>query len=404
LYSPIFYICLLGMIFSLLLLGYNKGYKSANLFLAGVFFFSSLFFLTIFQFLFNTNIYVLAVFETVIPSFYFLICPFSYFYIRSILKDDSSLSKLDFLHFLPFAVAFIGTMPLLFSSWEYKLQIAENIRSNFWFNPTYRINIFIGPNQNKILKGIQILVYSTLNWYTVYKYKPQLRWSILHTRQYIIIRNWLIIFCAFLSLEAVFIIFGVFNVIVIQTKLLFLQSFNIYLSIMSFGFLMLNLSLLLIPQILYGLPFERTVWAVQPLYDDGEISPELTDDDEKSMPSFYSADYLAEIESSIKRAKDERLFLDHEFRMEHISNMSGKPLHHLAFFFSNINNSTFSEWRNNLRVQHSIQLINEGALKKHSLEGIASQCGFSSRHTFIRAFKINMGQTPTEYCKLKNLI
>jgi AraC-like DNA-binding protein len=173
---------------------------------------------------------------------------------------------------------------------------------------------------------------------------------------------------------------------------------------MSFGFVMLNLLLLLIPQILYGLPFERTVKSAQSLYDDGEILPELTNDDDKSMPSFYTAAYIAEIELSIKKAQDERLFLDHEFKMEHISNMSGIPLHHLAFFFSNIHKSSFSEWRNNLRVRHSLQLITEGSLKKHSFEGIASQCGFSSRHTFIRAFKMNLGQTPTEYCKLKGLI
>jgi AraC-like DNA-binding protein len=398
------YNCLAGMFLSLLLLGFNKGYKSANRYLSGALFFSSLFFLTTFVFLFSQNLSVIAFFETVIPSFYFLICPFAYFYVRGILKDDSRLSKLDFLHFSLFIIAFLGTMPLLFSSWENKLSIAENIRSDSWFNPSYRINSFFSPDQNKIIKAVQIFVYASLNWYTFYRYKQQLKQRILYTRQYNIIRNWLIIFCGFLSLEAVLLILGVYNVVTLQTKALFLERTYLYLLFMSFGFVMLNLLLLLIPQILYGLPFERTVKSAQSLYDDGEIPPELTNDDDKSMPSFYTAAYIAEIELSIKKAQDERLFLDHEFKMEHISNMSGIPLHHLAFFFSNIHKSSFSEWRNNLRVRHSLQLITEGYLKKHSFEGIASQCGFSSRHTFIRAFKMNMGQTPSEYCKLKDLI
>ncbi len=392
------------MFLSLLLLGFNKGYKSANRYLSGALFFSSLFFLTIDVFLFNQNLSVIALFETVVPSFYFLICPLSYFYIRSILSDDSSLSKADFLHFSLFVVAFSGTMPLLFSSWEHKLAIAENIRSNSWFNPTYRINSLLSPNQNKIIKAIHIFVYVLLNWYTFYRYKQQLKQRILYTKQYNIIRNWLIVFCGFFSFQAFFLIIGVYNVVTLQSKALFLETNYLYLLFMSFGFLMLNLVLLLIPQILYGLPFERTVTAVQPLLDDGEIAPELTNDDNKSIPSFYTPAYIAEIELSIKKAEDERLFLDHEFKMERISNMSGIPLHHLAFFFSNIHKSSFSEWRNNLRIRHSLQLITEGSLKKHSFEGIASQCGFSSRHTFIRAFKMNMGQTPTEYCKLKGLI
>lgn len=389
---------------SLLLLGFNKGYKSANRYLSGALFFSSLFFLTTDIFLFNQNLSVIALFETVFPSFYFLICPLSYFYIRSILSDDSSLSKADFLHFLLFVVAFSGTMPLLFSSWENKLAIAENIRSNSWFNPTYRINSFFSPNQNKIIKAIQIFVYASLNWYIFYRYKQQLKQRVLYTKQYNIIRNWLIVFCGFFSFQAFFLIIGVYNVVTLQSKALFLEANYLYLLFMSFGFLMLNLVLLLFPQILYGLPFERTVTAVQPLLDDGEIAPELTNDVDKSIPSFYTPAYIAEIELSIKKAEDERLFLDHEFKMEHISNMSGIPLHHLAFFFSNIHKASFSEWRNNLRIRHSIQLITDGSLKKHSFEGIASQCGFSSRHTFIRAFKMNLGQTPTEYCKSKGLI
>ena len=392
------------MFLSILLLGFNKGYKSANRYLSGALFFSSLFFLTTFVFLFNQNLSVIALFETVVPSFYFLICPLSYFYIRSILSDDSSLSKADFLHFSLFIVAFLGTMPLLFSSWENKLAIAENIRSNSWFNPTYRINSLLSPNQNKIIKAIQIFVYATLNWYIFYRYKQQLKQRVLYTKQYNIIRNWLIVFCGLFSFQAFFLIIGVYNVVTLQSKALFLEANYLYLLFMSFGFLMLNLVLLLFPQILYGLPFERTVTALQPLYDDGKITTEWTNDVDKSMPSFYTPAYIAEIELSIKKAQDERQFLDHEFKMEHISNMSGIPLHHLAFFFSNIHKSSFSEWRNNLRVRHSLQLINEGSLKKHSFEGIASQCGFSSRHTFIRAFKLNMGQTPTEYCKLKGLI
>ena len=394
--------CLLGMIFSLLLLAYNKGYKSANRFLAGVFFFSSLFFLTTFEFLFNKNIHIIAVFETVIPSFYFLICPFSYFYIRSILKDNSTLSKYDFLHFLPFAIAFLGTMPLLFSSWENKLQIAENIRSNYWFNPNYRINVFLSPNQNKILKAIQILVYVTLNWYTFYKYKLLLKQRVIHTRQYIIIRNWLIIFCAFLSLEAVFLIFGVYNVIVLHTKELFIQRYYLYLTIMSLGFLLLNFSLLLIPQILYGLPIERlsnvnTIESASEVDDMPLQEIEPFEEVDKVTPSFYTKEYLAQIEQLIKTVEDDALFIDPGFKMEDISKISSIPLHHLAYFFGNFSDCKFSEWRNNIRISHSIKLMNDGAMDDHSFEGIAFLCGFASRQTYIRAFKNKMGKTPSDF-------
>jgi AraC-like DNA-binding protein len=245
-------------------------------------------------------------------------------------------------------------------------------------------------------------VYVTLNWYTFYKYKLLLKQRILHTRQYVIIRNWLFIFCAFLSLEAVFLIFGVYNVIVLQTKELFIQRYYLYLTIMSLSFLLLNFSLLLIPQILYGLPIERlsnvnTIELAAELEDMSLQEPEPHADLDKVTPSFYSKDYIAQIEQWIKKAEEDALFIDPSFKMEDISKISAIPLHHLAYFFGNFNDQKFIEWRSNLRISHSIKLMNDGAMDDHSFEVIAQLCAFSSRQTFIRAFKSKMGKTPSDF-------
>jgi AraC-like DNA-binding protein len=212
----------------------------------------------------------------------------------------------------------------------------------------------------------------------------------------------LIIFCAFLSLEAVFLIFGVYNVIVLQTKELFIQRYYLYLTIMSLSFLLLNFSLLLIPQILYGLPIERlsnvnTIELAAELEDMSLQEPEPHADLDKVTPTFYTKDYLAQIEQLIKKVEDDALFTDPGFKMEDISKISSIPLHHLAYFFGNFSDNKFSEWRNNIRISHSIKLMNDGAMDDHSFEGIAFLCGFASRQTYIRAFKNKMGKTPSDF-------
>jgi AraC-like DNA-binding protein len=246
-----------------------------------------------------------------------------------------------------------------------------------------------------------------LIWFTFYKYNQKLKQRILHANQYYLIRNWLLIFCSFLSFAAVLISLGVYNVVTLQNKDLFLQNYYNSLLLLSFSFLLLNLALLMCPQILYGLPIERLagngISTPQELNNEllTHLKNESQDHEDKRIPSFYSTDYLTQIGLCIGEAKDNFLFLDSDFNMEQISEQSGIPLHHLAYYFSNIHPSKFVEWRNSLRVQHSIKLIEDGSLGDHSFEGVAIQCGFSSRHTFLRAFKSITGKTPSEYFKSK---
>ena len=164
------YFCLVGLFLPFLILFFNKGYKTSNRFLAGFLFFSSVYVLENFFFFYGDNISWVAFF-TIPHSVFYLIGPFSYFYIRSILRDNSKLSRLDMLHFVFFALSFIGIIPYVFTSWEAKLAIARNLQSNQWDLSQFKHNKIIPHKIDQLLSVILIFIYSSSHWFLLWKYK-----------------------------------------------------------------------------------------------------------------------------------------------------------------------------------------------------------------------------------------
>lgn len=401
--SPLVFICIIGIVFSVMLLIFNDGYKSANRFLAGVSFFWSLYYLNIYAYFFEKSLPIIAVSITVIPSFFYLIGPLSFFYVRGILKDNTRLSRLDSLHFMLFFLSLAGALPVMFSSWDNKLQIAENIRSNNWFDSTYQVNAIFSQHHNRIIRPIQLMLYVLLNWRTMYQYRFKLKQRILYTRQYKTIRNWLVMFCTIISWGVIVLIFSFYNMMVYQNKEVYLEHTYIHLLLISCSYLFLNLVLLFTPQIMYGLPLERTITSDNlKLEENDGVNVSLTytkSDVFNTAAALYSADYIDIIEKSIEKIEVAALLTSPKFDIEQLSDISDIPVHHLSYYFNTILGVTFVDWRNTQRIEIAIKLINAGKLDHHTFDGLMHQCGFTSYSTFIRAFKKSTGKTPSEFYK-----
>jgi hypothetical protein len=100
------------LILSALIFIFNKGYRSANLYLAVFFFFISLYLLDTYVILFSKSTFWVTIFITLIPTSFYIIGPFSFFYVRSIVRDNTSLSLLDYWHFGFFFHCFVGFFAL----------------------------------------------------------------------------------------------------------------------------------------------------------------------------------------------------------------------------------------------------------------------------------------------------
>ena len=64
---------------------------------------------------------------------------------------------------------------------------------------------------------------------------------------------------------------------------------------------------------------------------------------------------------------------------------------------------TFKAYVNGFRVSLACQLIKDGWLTQHTIDALATQCGFSSRVHFYRIFKQSTGVAPSEYASKGNI-
>ena len=95
-------------------------------------------------------------------------------------------------------------------------------------------------------------------------------------------------------------------------------------------------------------------------------------------------------------------YLDHDFSMARLSVITGIPVHHLAYYFREIRKQGFSEYRNKWRIEHAKSLIANGEASGITLEAIGEMSGFSSRNTFLAAFKKKEGVPPKAFADLMN--
>jgi AraC-like DNA-binding protein len=396
----------------LLLLYFNKGYLTANRYLAGFMFFASLFVLENFYFFYGESLVMVIIF-TMAHSFFYLIGPFCFLYLRSVLRDNSKLSKTDYLHFGLFVISFIGYVPYFFSSWDFKVMVAENLLSENWDISSFRLNKILYHEVDQVINVFHTYFYSISLWYLLWYYKQPANSSIIHSKQYKLIHTWLLVFASILTIITINFTVAMAGIWLYDEKSIFLERTGFALLFASLVYIGMNMVVLFFPHILYGLPLGLNLKRMDSGAGIGEIK---TSDSsfleadffnpvsdplkiEKTELRLFTTEYKETIEAALENFKERKVFLNFDFKLIQVSNESCIPVHHLTYFFNDIKKTSFSYWRNNLRIVYAKELIRQGEANYLTLEAISLKCGYASQSTFIRAFKTVTGATPSAYLK-----
>ena len=384
-----------GIFFSALLLGYNKGYKSANIYLGLFLFLFNFIILSHYLYLYNESKVTIA-FILSIPfnASAFAIGPLAFLYVRSILKDNTQFSKKDWVHFILFAIIFLGRLPYNFSSWEEKVMLADKIINESWRSLSYsNYNHLLPLRINYKLKGLHFLIYLISIWYIILKNKFKMPSSMVLLKQQKIVYNWLHFFAVTVSILGV--LFGLILFPNAKDKLTYHLEANILFMLVFSGFLILILGLILYPQILYGIPIEKTLVKINEEVSESEVI------DEKDSISLHD-DYIENIRALIEKWKEEFKFKDPNSTMKSLSEDIDIPKHHLAYFFNQINNEKYIDWRNRLRVEYAMEILGREQKYDKTIEVLGEESGFRSYSAFIRSFKQFTGKLPKDFIRETN--
>ena len=391
------YITILGFIVSFLLLINIKESNRVNIFLFAFFFINNLYSLAHYATIYSESKTLIAILLVNFTPLFLLVGPVLYFYIRGLLRDDYRLSKLDWLHFIPALLLLINITPHLFSSFSEKLEYANRVIQSPSEIVNYK-NIFIPATLKFILRPFFGLLYIVLCIRMVYiKFKDErpetdqskliFKWTIF------LIFNTLLVYVSFL-------IFTIFSYQSNDYKIAEVKGFYFLISTLV-GLVLLNISLLFFPNILYGLPQLDYVLPIKNKILDEEAS-ELIKRNAKSFE--ISQEKLKLLDDKIQQYILSKPYLNPDFNLSTMSADTDIPVHHLSYYFNEHLNINFNTWKNDHKINHIIFLIENGSNEMLTLDALAKQAGFGSRTTFFNAFKQKTGLTPSEYLNKRSIL
>lgn len=294
-------------------------------------------------------------------------------------------------------------IPYYFRDFDYKINLIHDIFKEARLFQT-QVNFLVPQSISILFRASIVLIYILLAIRMWLKNKEAVRRKTLLSghdfRQIYIWITALLSLSLLLSIEML--ILTVNGIYQFSANLAFHRT-QFLLDSMGICFLILNCSLFIFPEILYGLPRHTKSHPTSPVAD-VEQQDELpeTPGETNVNRMQLSGEYVEKIKLLISCYLLDKPFLCPDFNLTMMSLATNIPIHHLSYYFNTILQVSFADWRNRLRVEHAIQMIKDGFAKEHSLNAVSLESGFISQVTFIRAFKNHTGQTPGEHVKIVN--
>jgi AraC-like DNA-binding protein len=384
----------IGIALSFILLFYNGGYKTANVYLGLFLFFLTFLTFSHYLYIFSNSVSELVILLSVpINSTFYIIGPFAYLYVRSILTHKIDFKKSDLIHFIIFGIIFFGRLPFNFSSWELKEEMAIKFINNSWLElSNLKHNLLLNVKTNYLLKGIHVLFYIIAIWIMIYKAKIRNTSELKGNSQILTIKRWSIFFTTVFTFSAICLHIIIYFFMSIPERAKFQQQGEILFSLIFLLSMTLILGLIFFPQILYGLPIGNDGW----IKKNDEIIENNTQKEPGTITMLHEK-HLQNIRMKLEDWVEKNRFLSEDITLNTLSSEIKLPLYHLIYYFNQVNDEKFIDWRNNLRVDYAIKRMKNELEIKKTLAAIGKECGFRSNSTFRQAFKRRTGMVPKDF-------
>ncbi|MEI7831099.1 MAG: helix-turn-helix domain-containing protein [Prolixibacteraceae bacterium] len=400
------YLSITGIVLSLILLFYNAGKFRSTIYL-GLFFLSlSIYALNDYIILYSNSVFFITIFATNITFISYLIGPMLYWYIRSILTDNSGLRRSDLWHFIPSFVYFAAALPYMLSSFANKGEIAKEIVNDAGFLGSYKFTILSDIFSNTAVylsRPILVLVYTLWSIGLLVRYLKHRSFRLVFSGQYFM-TTWLSFLLGFQMLLVSCHLLSIYHSFINASDVFF--TMNLLQVLSAVGLIGLMVSLFLFPDILYGLP----KFADPYLFPQPELAHKTIPDNSVKMKVMspchnFESDYILLIQQkSDSCMKEFQPYLQPELNMNKFSDIIQLPAHHVAYYFREVRRQSFNDYINECRVEYAKTLMMEGKTSDLTIEAVGVLSGFTNRSTFFRAFKKVDGISPGSFLTAKGKI
>jgi AraC-like DNA-binding protein len=282
----------------------------------------------------------------------------------------------DYLHFIPLLIFLVDYGHVLLMTNEQKLAILREEVYDLNLLGQFRQSRYIGPGFHEKFRSF------LFSGYWIAQVVLFTRWSKSQkalSPQKKVWKNWTIVFLAFQFCMFAPVYLGLFG----MDRL---TSYHVTNSFLVIWLLSSSISLFFFPSLLYGNVSEERNGKTKK----GAKIKVADREDQK----------LQEVLKSLEMQMDDRqLFLIPGYTINDFSKDIQIPVYQISKTLNDFKGVGFLDFVNQKRIQYCVSRIRNGEWHYYSIESIASNCGFSNRNTFTRAFKRFEGCFPSEFIK-----
>jgi len=353
-----------------------------------------------------------AVFYVNLAPLWYLPGPCLYWYVRGNLEDRVRMRRSDVLHLVPFAVSLLGIIPYLLTPFYYKLETVDALLLDPNIPKSVPPNWLMPVEWNLLLRPALLMAYALFCIGLVWRAHRFFSRSCLVARdQWVFLRNWMNLLSGVLFIISVGpLSLSFFYTASTQIDFSLINAFSMC-SVTAYSQTLISITLLVFPQILYGIP--RVTTNEVRVESSGDPLPVLAgsggSEDHSEVLGEEAAELglteepFVELSQRVLRYMQERTpYVDPDFTLEVLARSMGVPKHHLYYCFQNILKTKFTRLRTEHRIEHAKKLLQEEDLSQTTLNTVGKESGFASVSAFYTTFKAEVGCSPGEYAAKVN--
>lgn len=368
---------------SFLLFYYRKDFNRSNLYLALFFLCSNLIVLIYFGLHFTKTPFWEGVFFINFIPLSFVIGPFLFYYVKYAVSENKNIKPTDWLHLIPAVIVVLISLPYTTLPFSKKVEIAHHIQA---VTQDYDFSIsFFSLKQMLFLRPLHLFIYCiiSLGYFWKATQKRRITFGKLPSN-HSVIKKWIYSLIGLQLFISTYCLLDSYSDFILNDYAGIINQRN-YFRFLGAAFFLQNSILFLFPKILFD-----TI-----SYPDTSLAKNRA----TQLKKGNTHEINQNINSLLCQYMKDSPFVLNDFNLSKMALDLKLSERVLSNYFNTELAISFSEWKNNQRIDYACTMISEGKADKLTVEGISLNVGFLSRSKFIEAFKERKGIVPSTYIK-----
>ena len=324
----------------------------------------------------------------------FCIGPFSYLYVRTVLRQEYRLAKTDYLFFLPALLAMINRIPYHLMSRQEQIDFIHQINLNLKL-VVLESEGLLPPGYLAIFRIVLTLGFVIAQLLLIRQWKKKMWEKGLYIIENNKIVNWLEVYSILLLVSS--------SLLVVQTSLQVGSAVHFEeLIIFTMGMtnLVASITLFARPKILYGLvgwlQEEKPIVSIKDFTAETNTK-EVAATERQSMSIQEGKSLKNKLEAYFQNNQQ---FLSTGFTIHELAQELKIPVYQLSTFINQEYQKSFVQYINDQRFQQVLVMKEaDPDFKSYTIDYIGKKIGFSSRTSFVEFIKKRTGKTPSEFLR-----